>query len=164
MVNVQVIRAVTVFLVIGSAVVLSGVAVYRVGGQYGERFSSVEKSIRRSYDLETGQLRVIAFDRNHNGTMDSWTYYTDSGRMSRTEADDDENGTIDHWFYYDDDESIVKMGFSTRDDGVPDAWWYDGPESGTHRIEYVDRQAGSIIRTEYYGGERLVRVEVPSTR
>ena len=153
------IAAVCAYLMVGGAVVLSGVVTYRVGGQYGERFSPVEKQIRRINDPKSGELRAIAYERNHNGIMDSWTYYTDSGGMSRTEADDDENGIIDHWFYYDDFENVVKMGLSTRDDGIPDAWRYDGPDSGMYRIEYVNRKTGSITRKEYYDQGDLVRVE-----
>jgi len=149
---------VTAMLVVFAGVITSGVVVYRRGGRYGERFSPDEAYMQRIYDQRTRTLRVVEFDRNHNGRPDRWTYF-ENDRMVRTEADEDEDGLIDHWYYYDKDENVVRMGMSTRHDGVCDAWWYDGPESGTHRIEYTDRASARISRVEYFVDDRLVRVD-----
>jgi hypothetical protein len=140
----------------------SGIFVYRRGGAYGEKFFDHEPHTQRITDPITGALKVIAFDRNRNGRMDSWTYYGDDGRMIRTEADDDEDGLIDHWFEYDAAENVVRMGLSTRGDGVVDAWWYEGPEGGNHWIDYYDRQTNQVARTELYNREGLVRVAYPA--
>jgi hypothetical protein len=88
--------------------------------------------IQPTYD-NTGHLRILAFDSNHNGKPDTWSYMEGS-RIARIEIDADEDGAIDRWEYYDSNQQLEKVGTARNRDG-------------------------NITRTEFYGGGVLTRAE-----
>src|SRR5678815_2905010 len=78
----------------------------------------IVKTTQPTYDNDTGRLVELTFDRNRNGTVDTWTEM-DGSRMLRSRSDLDEDGTIDRWEYYDcllytsdaaDERSSVDLG------------------------------------------------------
>jgi hypothetical protein len=81
----------------------------------------IVKTTQPTYDNDTGRLVELTFDRNRNGTVDTWTEM-DGSRMLRSRSDLDEDGTIDRWEYYDDRGGLMKVGFSRAHDGREDAW------------------------------------------
>jgi hypothetical protein len=51
-----------------------------------------------TYDKSSGKLTQITYDRNNNGTIDTWTDM-DGSRPLRSRVDLDEDGKIDRWEY-----------------------------------------------------------------
>src|SRR5215208_8395074 len=72
--------------------------------------------IKPTYDKETGRLKELTYDSNHNGKVDTWTDM-DGARPVQTRIDRNEDGRIDRWEYYDPEAKLVKVGFSRKDDG-----------------------------------------------
>jgi hypothetical protein len=145
---------------IATLVVGSGVAAYRLGGPYGERFSEREAYIQRQFDTKTSELRVFAYDQNRNGHMDAWTYLLE-GRMLRTEVDENEDGLMDRWYYYGNgDDDISRVGFSTRNNGRVDAWRRLNADGEVAEVEYANGENGAITKREYFSSGTLVRTEL----
>ena len=121
--------------------------------------SEARKRISAEYDEATGQLRLLKYDANGNGKVDTWSYM-DGPRVKRIEIDSDEDGKIDRWEYYDAEGQTIKVGFSRKGDAKPDAWAFSAPD-GT--IAHVDVSSTgdehSIDRREFYTAGQLARVE-----
>jgi hypothetical protein len=113
------------------------------------------------YNTETGRLKLLKYDANNNGTVDTWSYM-DGRRVLRIEIDKDEDGRIERWDHYNDDQTIAKVGFSRENDGKEDAWWYAGADGAVIRIEISGHRDGKVSRTEFYTNDSLVRVEEDS--
>lgn len=137
--------------------VISGVAMYQIGGPYGERLRD-EPGAGRVYDPDTGLLKLLATDLNSNLWFDMWSHYAD-GRVVRSELDENEDGVIDYWRHYAPDGSVHKVWFSTLRDGVEDAWVYVNEAGVLERVEYSTRRDGVVDRTEVYEDGVIVRVE-----
>jgi hypothetical protein len=134
------------------------VLVFALLSAAGCRRSIEHRAIEPVYD-NNGRLQLLKYDRNHNGTVDTWSYM-DGSRIVRIELDQDENGTIDRWEHYDDTgRTLVKVGFSRAQDGKEDAWSYFTREGALDRIEVSTRRDGAISRVEHYSGDRLTRAE-----
>src|SRR6476469_4456453 len=52
------------------------------------------KRITPEYDQATGKLKLLKYDSNGNGVVDTWSYM-DGPRVVRIEIDTDEDGRID---------------------------------------------------------------------
>jgi len=89
-------------------------------------------AIQPTYD-NTGSLRMLAFDSDHNGTPDTWSHMQGS-RIARLEIDANEDGAIDRWEYYDSNQRLERVGTARQRDG-------------------------RIARTEFYQGGVLARAE-----
>jgi len=50
--------------------------------------------------VEHGHPRREWFDRNHDGRVDAWGWFTDDGKKQWVALDKDFNGRADTWFYY----------------------------------------------------------------
>ena len=72
-------------------------------------------AIQATYD-NTGQLRMLTFDSNGNGTPDTWSQMKGSG-IVRIEIDADEDGAIDRWEYYDSTQQLEKVQTARKGDG-----------------------------------------------
>src|SRR5205814_10461252 len=94
--------------------------VLMLGGSCGSREPA---SVEPVYDKLTGKLRLLKYDANGDGKVDTWSYM-DGTRVVRIEIDMDEDGKIDRWEYYDADQKLEKTGTSRANDGKEDAWVY----------------------------------------
>ena len=69
-------------------------------GCTGASRDRARQSTQGTYDKSSGKLTQITYDRNNNGTIDTWTDM-DGARPLRSRIDLDEDGKIDRWEYYD---------------------------------------------------------------
>jgi len=82
-------------------------------------------AIQPTYD-NTGYLRMLTFDSNHNGKPDTWSYMEGS-RIARIEIDADEDGAIDRWEYYDSNQQLERVGTARKGEGkVARSEFYEG--------------------------------------
>ena len=120
--------------------------------------ADAKKRITPEYDKATGRLKLLKYDSNGNGVVDTWSYM-DGARVVRIEIDKDEDGKIDRWEYYDANQKIEKVGFSRQNDGKEDAWQYNNADGTPSRIEISTRRDGKVTRVERYDRGRLVSAE-----
>lgn len=119
----------------------------------------VKKTTVPTYDKKTGRLVELTYDRNKNGTIDTWTDM-DGNKPLRARIDLDEDGRIDRWEYYDDKGALTKVGFSRRQDGRVDAWAYSGPDGKVARVEMSSAgDERKIDREEIYENGSLSRAQ-----
>jgi hypothetical protein len=116
------------------------------------------KRIEPEYDPKTGKLRLLKYDADGDGRVDTWSYM-DGTRVVRIEIDKDEDGKIDRWEYYGENQKLEKVGFSRLNDGKEDAWSYAGPDGSIDRIEVSTHRDGKVDRIEHYKNDRLVSAE-----
>jgi hypothetical protein len=124
----------------------------------GSRPESGTNQITPQYDDKTGKLRLLTYDSNGNGKVDTWSYM-DGARVVRIEIDQDEDGRIDRWEYYDEHQKLAKVGFSRLNDGKQDAWSYPAADGSIDRIEISTRRDGKISRTEHYKNGTMTKAE-----
>jgi hypothetical protein len=74
------------------------------------------KRIQPVYDQQTGKLKLLKYDSNSDGKVDTWSYM-DGARIVRIEIDKDGDDTIDRWEYYSADQKLEKVGLSRSNDG-----------------------------------------------
>lgn len=115
-----------------------------------------------AYDPETGRLRLIEYDADENGTVDTWTYM-DGSRLLRIEIDRDENGRMERWEHYDEARQLEKIGLSSAGDGIEDTWAYHGPDGQMTMLELSNSRDGTVDRWQYYENGVLVRAEQDTT-
>ena len=119
----------------------------------------LRKTTIPTYDTATGRLKELTFDRNRNGTIDTWTEM-DAARPVLTRMDRDEDGTLDRWEYFARDGTLEKVGFSRKGDGKPDAWAFAGADGRIARIDISSSaDVHRIDRREHYGAAGLDRAE-----
>jgi hypothetical protein len=127
----------------------------------------IREGIRPSYDKETGRLKLLSYDSNKDGRIDTWTDM-DGARPLRSRIDRDGDGTIDRWEDYDQQGRLVRVGFSRRNTGTPDAWASPRADNTIDRVEISSSgDEHKIDRWEYYdpskatadGQGALVRAE-----
>jgi hypothetical protein len=119
----------------------------------------IRKTTQPTYDRTTGKLTELTYDRNQNGTIDTWADMEGS-LLLRSRSDLDEDGSLDRWEYYDDKGFLTKVGFSRRQDGRADAWAFSGPDGKVERIE-VSSMADekTIDRWEHYISGSIANAE-----
>lgn len=147
-------RAAVAVLVTGG-VVLAGAC---GPGAERERLARTSKGL---YDPQTGQLTAITYDKNGNGTIDTWTRMQGTRPVS-SEIDTNEDGVIDRWEEYDEQARLVRAGWTRTGGSAPDTWLYPSPDGRSHRIEFLDTDnagAQMVTRREWYEAEQKVRVE-----
>ena len=123
--------------------------------------NEARKRITPEYDENTGKLRLLKYDSDGDGKVDTWSYM-DGARVIRIEIDRNEDGKIDRWEYYDADQKLEKIGFSRSSDGKEDAWSYAGPDGAIIRIDVSTRRDGAVNRIEHYQQGRLTSAEEDS--
>src|SRR5687767_8651105 len=57
------------------------------------------KQIEPEYDKDTGRLKLLKYDSNKDGTVDT-TSFMDGARVLRIEIDQDQDGKVERWEYY----------------------------------------------------------------
>ncbi len=120
--------------------------------------NEARKRITPEYDENTGKLRLLKYDSNGNGKIDTWSYM-DGARVIRIEIDSDEDGKIDRWEYYDAQQHLEKVGLSRAGDGKEDAWSFNRPDGSLDRIEVSTHRDGKVNRIERYQQNRLASAE-----
>lgn len=119
----------------------------------------LKQTTQATYDKKTGKLTELTYDRNKNGTIDTWTEM-DGTTPLRSKSDLDEDGKLDRWEYYDGKGALTKVGFSRQQDGRPDAWAFSGPDGKVQRVEISSTYDDTKIdRWEHYEGTVLARAE-----
>lgn len=110
------------------------------------------------YDSTTGKLRLLQYDSNRDGKVDTWSYMNGS-QVVRIEIDRDGDGRVDQWQYYEGGQKIQKVGFSMQRDGKEDAWSYLGSDGAIARVEFSPRRDGKVSRIEHFEKGALTRAE-----
>ena len=119
-------------------------------------------AIAPTYDVATGKLKELAYDSDHDGTVDTWTDM-DGARPVRTRIDRNEDGKVDRWEYYDASSRLVKVGYSRTDNGKVDAWAFAGADGAIERIEISSvADENRIDRREHYRGDTITSAEEDS--
>ena len=140
-------------------VTFSLVVMISIGAAACERTNrDAAKRIEPVYDQQTGKLKLLKYDSNGDGSIDTWSYM-DGARIVRIEIDQDGDGKIDRWEYYGSDQKLEKVGASRSNDGKEDAWSYAGPDGRVARIEVSTRRDGRVTRIEHYENDQLVSAE-----
>ena len=85
------------------------------------------------YDAQTGKLRLLKYDSDGNGKVDTVSYM-DGSRVVKIEIDKDEDGKVDRWEYYSPDQKLEKVGNSRAGDGKEDAWSYADAAGAVTRL------------------------------
>ena len=76
--------------------VLFTVASICVAGCADPEQERIERTTIPTYDTETRRLIELTYDRDKNGTIDTWTDMDGAGCF-RSRSDLDEDGTLDRW-------------------------------------------------------------------
>jgi hypothetical protein len=110
------------------------------------------------YDKTTGKLRLLKYDSDGDGIVDTWSYM-EGARVVRIEIDEDQDGKIDRWEYYDANQKLEKIGTSRTHDGKEDSWSYPGADGSIVRIDVSTKHDGKVNRVEHYLKNVLVAAE-----
>jgi hypothetical protein len=110
------------------------------------------------YDPQTGKLRLLKYDSDGNGKVDTVSYL-DGSRVVKIEIDKDEDGKVDRWEYYGPDQKLEKVGISRAGDGKEDAWSYADAAGAVARLEISTQRDGKVTRIEHYQQTKLVAAE-----
>jgi hypothetical protein len=122
------------------------------------RSAEARKRITPEYDKSSGKLKLLKYDANGNGVVDTWSYM-DGARVVRIEIDQNEDGKIDRWEYYGNGQKLDKIGSSRANDGKEDQWSYPGEDGSIERIESSTRRDGKVTRVEHYRQNILTAAE-----
>src|SRR6185503_20052725 len=116
----------------------------------------VKQTTKATYDQKTGKLTELTYDRNKNGTIDTWTEM-DGSRPVRSRSDLDEDGKLDRWEYYENDV-LARAEEDGNADGKPDKW--EPYEGGAVKTASMDENFdGRPDRRLTYSGGALVLIE-----
>jgi hypothetical protein len=116
------------------------------------------KRITPEYDKVTGKLKLLKYDSDGNGVVDTLSYM-DGARVVRIEIDKNEDGKIDRWEYYDASQKLEKIGTSRSGDGKEDSWSYLDADGAITRVDVSAKHDGNISRVEHYDKGVLVSAE-----
>jgi hypothetical protein len=120
--------------------------------------SEARKRISPEYDQTTGKLKLLKYDSNGDGIVDTWSYM-DGARVVRIEIDKDQDGKIDRWEHYDANQKLERIGGSRAKNGKEDSWSYPGADGTIARIEVAAGADGKVNRVEHYEKDVLVAVD-----
>jgi hypothetical protein len=118
--------------------------------------------IEPTYDDSTGRLKLLKYDANSDGKVDTWSYM-DGAVIVRIEIDTNHDGLLDRWEYYEPDGRIEKVGSSRRQDGSPDLWAYYAHDGSIARLELASPDRAKVDRIEHYEKGVIVRAEEDTT-
>lgn len=113
-------------------------------------------AVRPEYD-EKGKLQKLEYDRNGDGTVDTWGYM-DGPRVVRVEVDENGDGKVDRWEYHRAPDQPAPSGpGSPAAPQIPAA--AERPDRTVERVERATRFDGRVSRIEYFAGGVLTRIE-----
>jgi hypothetical protein len=142
-----------------AALIAAFLALAPIVSACGERAGNdARKRMTAEYDKTTGKLKLLKYDSDGNGKVDTWSYM-DGARVVRIEIDKNEDGKIDRWEYYDENQKLLRIGTSRAQDGKEDSWSYLGPDGTIERVEVSGKRDGTISRIEHYTKNVLVSAE-----
>src|SRR4051812_47801172 len=116
------------------------------------------KRISPEYDKVTGKLKLLKYDSDGNGVVDTMSYM-DGARVVRIEIDKNEDGKVDRWEYYDANQRLEKIGSSRNGDGKEDSWSYLAADGSIARVDISVKHDGKVSRVEHYEKGVLVSAE-----
>jgi hypothetical protein len=125
------------------------------------RDSAAQKRMTPEYDPQTGKLRLLKYDSDGDGKIDTVSYM-DGARVVKIEIDKDGDGKVDRWEYYGPDQNLEKVGISRAGDGKEDAWSYADATGAVVRLEISTQRDGKVTRIEHYQQTKLVAAEEDS--
>jgi hypothetical protein len=130
-----------------------------------DRVKRPDSDPRLSPEYQNGRLTRLVFDRDANGTPDTWGYM-DGARVIRVEIDENGDGMVDRWEHY---GGEVPPGQGRAADGrgaVPAADvrgaaadGFDPSRQVINRVERATRRDGRITRRDFFTAGVLARVE-----
>src|SRR4051812_46413115 len=138
-----------------AAVILVSVLV--VGG-CDRKAAEARTRMSPEYDKTTGKLKLLKYDSDGNGVVDTWSYM-DGARIVRIEIDKNEDGKVDRWEYYDANQKLEKIGTSRNGDGKEDSWSYPAADGSITRVDISLKHDGKVSRVEHYDKGVLVSAE-----
>jgi hypothetical protein len=138
------------------AAVAAAVGAGACGGDNGG--DAAKPAVEATYSKTTGKLELLTYDTNHDKKPDAWSHM-DGTRLVRMDIDRNFDGTVDRWEYYTPDGALEKVGFSRANDGTVDAWAFQGADGQMVRIEVSTRRDGKVTRWEMYEQGALARAE-----
>lgn len=112
-------------------------------------FVVAKDNVRAEYDKTTGRLKRIELDRNHNGRIDTWSYW-DGTRVERIDIDHDEDGRVDRWEHYGTNNVMTRVGTSSKDDAVEDTWAYPDEGGFLFKVESDTDRDGVVDKRETF--------------
>ena len=101
---------------------------------------STPASVGTTYDLETGRLQELTYDRNNDGSTDAWLVMNGS-TLLRADMDETFDGVVDRREHY------------------ADAQGAEEPSSAPVMVELLDPVSGTISRREEYAAGTLQSAE-----
>ena len=119
------------------------------------------KRMSAEYDKVTGKLKLLKYDSDGNGVVDTLSYM-DGARVVRIEIDKNEDGKVDRWEYYDANQKVEKIGTSRNGDGKEDSWSYPAADGSIARVDISLKHDGKVSRVEHYDKGVLVSAEEDS--
>jgi hypothetical protein len=129
-----------------------------VVGGCDRKAAEIRTRISPEYDKTTGKLKLLKYDSDSNGVVDTWSYM-DGARIVRIEIDKNEDGKVDRWEYYDASQKLEKIGTSRNGDGKEDSWSYPAGDGSIARVEVSAKHDRTISRVEHYDHGVLVSAE-----
>ncbi len=144
-------------MIIAAAAMAAGAAACG-GGDEGE---AAKPAVEATYSKTTGKLELLTYDTNRDKKPDAWSHM-DGTRLVRMDIDRNFDGIVDRWEYYTPDGAIEKVGFSRANNGTVDAWAYQDAAGQLARIEVSTRRDGKVSRWELYEKGVLARAEEDS--
>lgn len=108
------------------------------------------KFVTPEYDA-AGRLTRLAYDRNHDGTIETWGYM-DGPRLVRVEIDENNDGQVDRWEYH---KAAGSGGAAPGSASLPPG----APDATLERIDRSTRLDGKVSRREFFEAGVLSRVE-----
>src|SRR3954462_2791057 len=129
-----------------------------VGGGCDRKAAEARTRMSPEYDKTTGKLKLLKYDSDGNGVVDTWSYM-DGARIVRIEIDKNEDGKVDRWEHYDANQKLEKIGTSRNGDGKEDSWSYLAEDGSITRVDVSAKHDGKISRVEHYDNGVLVAAE-----
>ena len=131
-----------------------------MAGCHDRAKDEASKRITPEYDKATGKLKLLKYDSDGNGVVDTVSFM-DGARVVRIEIDKNEDGKVDRWEYYDANQKLERVGTSRANDGNVDTWTYPAADADgtTSRVELSTKRDGRVTRTEFYEGGVLARAQ-----
>ena len=116
------------------------------------------QGVEAVYSKATGKLELLTYDSNKDGRVDMWSHMAGT-RLLRIEIDRDFDGVIDRWEYFSADGRLDKVGMSRQKDGIVDTWAFQAPDGTVGLVEVSTKRDGRVSRWEHLEKGALLSAE-----